>query len=433
MPVGASVPALTERWSRLGRTGAVTVEAVELWTVELPFRDAVRTARGSHRSRPVVLVRLVGRGHQGPGAAAEGWGECAALADTTFDAEDVARSYEVLRESPGSGPAGPDRPGGRRTPGALRPGGPAAGGTAGALWPSPPSRWPWPTPTSVPRGGRWPGCWGWRAGPGGARGGGRPADTADQLVASVGDLVDQGYSRVKLKIGPGWDVEPVAAVAAAFPRLRLQVDANGSYRPEDGDHLPELDRFGLLCIEQPFERDDLAAHARLAARMTTPICLDESLDSPPGRRRRPGPGGLLGGLREAGPPRRAGRRPRGDRAVRRPGGPALDGGHVRVRLRPGGQHRPRGPRRHGLARGPEPFPHLPGGRPGPGGPGHPGRPPGRRPGRRPPRRCGGGGRRHPGLGAGPPPVRTGHGPRARARPPWPGTPPDTRSSAVRRG
>lgn len=279
MPVGASVPALTERWSRLGRTGAVTVEAVELWTVELPFRDAVRTARGSHRCRPVVLVRLVGRGHQGPGAAAEGWGECAALADATFDVEDVARSYEVLREvlvpallgrigrEGGVLPAPSDLE-------ALRQAAPRAPLAFAALEMA-------VADTHLRAEGRsWAGLLGvegHRVEPGAVVG---QADTADQLVASVGTWVDQGYSRVKLKIGPGWDVEPVAAVAAAFPRLRLQVDANGSYRPGDGDHLSELDRFGLLCIEQPFGRDDLAAHARQSARMATPICLDESLDSP---------------------------------------------------------------------------------------------------------------------------------------------------------
>jgi O-succinylbenzoate synthase len=85
---------------------------------------------------------------------------------------------------------------------------------------------------------------------------------------------------VKLKIGPGWDLVPVEAVRNAFPALSVQVDANGSYHESDADHLAGLDRFGLLCIEQPLDRDDLAGHARLAARLTTPICLDESLNSP---------------------------------------------------------------------------------------------------------------------------------------------------------
>jgi O-succinylbenzoate synthase len=58
------------------------------------------------------------------------------------------------------------------------------------------------------------------------------------------------------------------------------VDANGAYGEGDAAHLAELDRFGLLCVEQPFDPPGLEAHARLARRISTPVCLDESLDSP---------------------------------------------------------------------------------------------------------------------------------------------------------
>ncbi len=96
----------------------------------------------------------------------------------------------------------------------------------------------------------------------------------------MGGLVGQGYARVKLKIGPGWDVAPVEAVRSDFPDLLLQVDANASYARSDTDHLAHLDRFGLLCLEQPLDRGDLDGHAGLARRLATPVCLDESLDSP---------------------------------------------------------------------------------------------------------------------------------------------------------
>src|SRR5690606_7929560 len=38
-----------------------------------------------------------------------------------------------------------------------------------------------------------------------------------------------------------------------------------------------LDPFDLMMIEQPLDYDDVADHARLQARIRTPICLDESL------------------------------------------------------------------------------------------------------------------------------------------------------------
>ncbi len=99
------------------------------------------------------------------------------------------------------------------------------------------------------------------------------------LLAEVGRRVAEGYRRVKLKIQPGWDVEPVLAVRAEFPDLALQVDANGTYRLADADRLAALDGARLLCLEQPLRRDDLVGHAAWGGKMATPVCLDESITS----------------------------------------------------------------------------------------------------------------------------------------------------------
>ncbi|MDQ6613681.1 MAG: o-succinylbenzoate synthase [Actinomycetota bacterium] len=99
------------------------------------------------------------------------------------------------------------------------------------------------------------------------------------LLDEVGGRVAEGYRRVKLKIQPGWDVEPVLAVRARFPDLALQVDANGSYRLADAGRLAVLDQAGLLCLEQPLGSDDLVGHAAWAGKMRTPLCLDESITS----------------------------------------------------------------------------------------------------------------------------------------------------------
>ena len=90
----------------------------------------------------------------------------------------------------------------------------------------------------------------------------------------------EGYVRIKLKIEPGWDVEPVRAVREQFgDDVLLQVDANTAYTVRDARHLAELDAFGLLLIEQPLAEEDILGHAELARQMTTPICLDESIVS----------------------------------------------------------------------------------------------------------------------------------------------------------
>ena len=100
------------------------------------------------------------------------------------------------------------------------------------------------------------------------------------LLKVVGGYVDAGYKRIKLKIRPGWDVEPTRAVRETWPDILLQVDANSIYHLADADHLAELDRFGLLLIEQPLAHDDIFDHAHLQARLRSPICLDESIVSP---------------------------------------------------------------------------------------------------------------------------------------------------------
>ncbi|HET7465557.1 MAG TPA: o-succinylbenzoate synthase [Candidatus Dormibacteraeota bacterium] len=103
--------------------------------------------------------------------------------------------------------------------------------------------------------------------------------TIPELLRTVGGFLDQGYRRIKLKIKPGWDVEPVRAVRERFGDVPLQVDANTAYRLSDAKHLAELDAYELLLIEQPMPEDQVLAHARMAEIVSTPICLDESIHS----------------------------------------------------------------------------------------------------------------------------------------------------------
>lgn len=105
-------------------------------------------------------------------------------------------------------------------------------------------------------------------------------DSLEQLEERVRVELEAGYRRIKIKIKPGWDVEPVRAIRARFGAIPLMVDANAAYRLSDADHLGRLDEFELLMIEQPLEYDDIRDHARLQERIRTPICLDESLHTP---------------------------------------------------------------------------------------------------------------------------------------------------------
>ncbi|AHH99100.1 o-succinylbenzoate synthase [Kutzneria albida] len=105
-------------------------------------------------------------------------------------------------------------------------------------------------------------------------------DTVPELLDAVEEYLDAGYARIKLKIEPGWDLAPVAAVRERFGEdIVLQVDANSAYHRADARHLAQLDTFGLLLIEQPLAEEDLAGNVELAKVIRTPICLDESIVS----------------------------------------------------------------------------------------------------------------------------------------------------------
>ena len=101
----------------------------------------------------------------------------------------------------------------------------------------------------------------------------------DTLVKVVGDYIDDGYKRIKLKIRHGWDIEPTKAIRSNWPDIKLQVDANSIYKLEDAQHLAQLDEYDLLLMEQPLEHDDIFDHAKLKPQIQSPLCLDESIVS----------------------------------------------------------------------------------------------------------------------------------------------------------
>jgi o-succinylbenzoate synthase len=102
--------------------------------------------------------------------------------------------------------------------------------------------------------------------------------SVDALVRRVGEYLDEGYRRVKLKVRPGWDAEPVGAVRREYPDLRLWVDANQAY---PASAVPDILRWavraGVEQVEQPFGERDLEAHARLCRARRFRVCLDESV------------------------------------------------------------------------------------------------------------------------------------------------------------
>lgn len=103
--------------------------------------------------------------------------------------------------------------------------------------------------------------------------------TDEALHEKVAGYVDAGYSRVKIKIKPGRDVEMLAGLRERFPDVPFMADANSAYTLADAPRLKELDALKLMMIEQPLFHEDFLHHARLQEQIETPVCLDESIES----------------------------------------------------------------------------------------------------------------------------------------------------------
>jgi o-succinylbenzoate synthase len=244
----------------------VKLAEAELRRVRLPLVTPFRTSFGVERDRDVLLVRVVT-------ADAEGWGECVAAAEPRYSSEYADGAADVLRRF--LLPAVADLPDLR--PEAVAP---ALGFVKGHRMAKAALELAvldaWLRARGLPL-ARYLGATRDRV----------PAGVSVGIMASLPELLDAvagyleaGYRRIKLKIEPGWDLEPVRAVRDRFgEELALQVDANAAYTLADADRLAGLDPFGLLLVEQPLAEEDLLGHAALQRRLRTPICLDESITS----------------------------------------------------------------------------------------------------------------------------------------------------------
>jgi len=244
------------------------LESVELSRILLPLVAPFRTSLGTVTEREVLLVRAVG-------PDSEGWGECVAFMEPFYSYEYVDSAHDVIKKhllprlfargEISADEVGPALSGVRGHPMAkgavemaildaeLRAEGTSLGERLGAV------RAEVDCGVSV-----------------------GIHETTDDLIRTVGNFLDEGYRRIKLKIEPGSDIEHVRAVRERFGDILFQVDANAAYTLDDARHLARLDEFDLLLIEQPLPEEDVLGHAKLAHVVSTPICLDESITSAQG-------------------------------------------------------------------------------------------------------------------------------------------------------
>lgn len=99
------------------------------------------------------------------------------------------------------------------------------------------------------------------------------------LLATVGDLVRQGYTHFKVKIGTGLaeDVERIRVLREEFEsRIWIGVDGNGAYTPDGAIELSKaLEPYSVGLIEQPIDYRDLDGLARITEASAIPIMADQ--------------------------------------------------------------------------------------------------------------------------------------------------------------
>src|SRR3954454_8921235 len=172
------------------------ITGIELRRIAMPLRTPFRTSFGVATSRDILLVRVVT-------PEAEGWGECVAMSEPRYSPEYVDGAVEVLERF--LIPALPEDADAYAVKRAMKPfkghnmakaaletavldaqlraRGESFGSYLGASRPR--------VPCGVSVG---------------------IMDSIPELLTAVGEFVDEGYVRIKLKIEPGWDVAPVRAV-----------------------------------------------------------------------------------------------------------------------------------------------------------------------------------------------------------------------------
>ena len=101
----------------------------------------------------------------------------------------------------------------------------------------------------------------------------------DTLLENINIAVRNKAPRIKLKVKKGWDIDVIDAVTKSFPKSIFHIDCNGGYSLEDISFFKSLDKYNLAFIEQPLSYDDLIDHSKLANSISTPLCLDESINS----------------------------------------------------------------------------------------------------------------------------------------------------------
>ncbi len=239
------------------------IEAITLREIQMPLRHFFETSFGRTTDRRILLVTVHAEG-------IEAWGECVAGEDPYYSEESVETAWYVMERYLAPALLGKQLDAGKEcVPLFARVRGHrmAKAALENALWAAEAIAKSQPLHQLLQGTRRNISC-GVSIG---------IQETPQQLLSKIAVELADGYRRIKVKCKPGWDIEIFELIRTRWPEILLSCDANSAYRLDQADHIKEFDQFNLLMIEQPLWSDDFYMHARLQKRLSTAICLDESI------------------------------------------------------------------------------------------------------------------------------------------------------------
>jgi O-succinylbenzoate synthase len=242
------------------------IERIELHHISQNLVHPFRTSFGTQVERPAILVAVYGEG-------LVGWGECPVSTDPGYSSETIETAWHILRDFLIPALIGQELTAPEEVPAyfkQIRGHSMAKASLENAVWDLLAKAQNLPLQQLV--GGQ-----GDRVEVGVSIG---IQPTLAGLIERIDQFIDKGYGRIKMKIEPGWELEPLTAVRERHPQIKLMADANSAFSLADVAIFQAMDPLHLLMIEQPLHYDDIFDHAKLQAQVNTPICLDESIHTP---------------------------------------------------------------------------------------------------------------------------------------------------------
>lgn len=102
-------------------------------------------------------------------------------------------------------------------------------------------------------------------------------DSTQDVINAIQKELDEGYTRIKLKINRNYSVKMLTEIRAMYPDTLMMIDCNSQFHLRDKSFFQNIDGLNFAMIEQPLGKKDFIDHSKLQAQINTPICLDENI------------------------------------------------------------------------------------------------------------------------------------------------------------